>query len=162
MTRLSSNTTLFLKIFLPTFWISFFTLVTLVVFFFTPDDVPLFQNWFFRSWYLFIYISFLLLFYFTFMRIQRVEFNGEVFLVSNYLKTYNCSIHDIEKLVLRNYFIFRTGNLVFHKKTKLGKKVKFILSKAMFSEALNRYPQLLEIIDDQGNVIEDLKSRPDK
>ncbi len=159
MTRLSSNATLFLKIFLPTFWISFFTLVTLVIFFFTPDDIPLFQNWLFKGWYLFIYISFLLLFIFTLMRIQRVEYNGEIFLVSNYLKTYNCSISDIDALVLRNYFLFKTGNLKFNKPTKLGKKVKFILSNSMFAAALERYPYLIDKIEDQGKIIEGLKSQ---
>ena len=140
MHRISSNATLFLKIFIPTFWTVFFGAFTIAVLavdvsYFGP--VP-------AIWMKIGLAAFLLLgvafFYFTFLRLKRVELDEHFIYASNYLKTYRYPYHNVEKITERDLGLFHIVQIHLKVPGNFGKKLTFLLDEAMFQDFLNKYP----------------------
>lgn len=151
MTRISNNITIFLKIFVPTFWFVFFTSFLVAIFFVDGDRIPLLASTPFRIAYTSVYLIFALLFYFTIMRLKRVDMDTEKMYVSNYLKTYAYPITDLEKITLNNYGLFRT--MTFHLKSagSFGKKIKIIPSYKNYQSYLGKHSEIFSHLTEYPN-----------
>jgi hypothetical protein len=126
MFRLSSNFTLFWKLFFPTFYLTFFGLLILASFTVDPGDVPFLANPIVRIAMIVIYLLFLLFMWFTIMDIKRVEADNESLYVTNYLKSYKYSRSDVVSIDVKDFILFKVTSLVMKEKTKMGKKITFI------------------------------------
>lgn len=144
MQRVSSNSTLFFKLFLPTAWIVFFTTFTVALFVVDRQSLPFLTSPVFKYPFLALYVLFFLLLYKTVMQLKRVELGIDYYVVSNYFKTYRLLYDDIERIK-----ILPLGSLQlisFHLKAKgsFGKKIVFLASKNLFELALKSNPALDE------------------
>jgi hypothetical protein len=126
MFRLSSNTTIFWKLFFPTFYISFFGLLLLVSYRADPADIPLLSNIYVKSTMTIIYIAFITLMWFTIMNLKRVEEDQDYIYVTNYYNTYRYLKTDIQSIATKDYSIFKVTTLTMKDITKMGKKIRFI------------------------------------
>ena len=143
-TRVSSNLTLVLKIFLPTLWIAFFGLLTIAIFFSSGEENLLFGDWTFKLSVLGFFLVFLFFIYFTVMKLLRVEFSTEAFSASNYFQTYQYSYEDIEELKEYN-LIFKTLVCIKMKGiTKHGRNIFFLKSKAWYNDFIAKHPEIFE------------------
>ena len=132
MVRLSSNLTLFFKLFIPTGWVSFFGLFTLVIFVVDTTDKPLLASTVFRLSFLAFFLIFFAIIYFTIFQLKRVEHKEGDIYVTDYFKTIKLPIENIHRISTLNLIIFKV--VWFHLKTKgvFGKRIPFIAKKSNF------------------------------
>jgi len=133
MQRLSSNLTLFLKLFVPTGWLSFFGLFALVIFVVDTTDKPLLASFYFRVGFMAFFVIFLTLIYFTLFQLKRVETEGGYVFVTDYFKTIRFPLENINNISTLNLGLFKVVWL--HLKTKgiFGKRIPFIAKKSSFN-----------------------------
>lgn len=126
MYRLSSNWTLFLKIFLPVFWLSFIGGFMLAAFVSNNIEFPQFTSLKFRIEILFIFLSGVIFFIFTFFRLKRVDVENDFIYVTNYFKTYRYHVGNIAEIKVYNHLILKAAHLKFTSRSSFGKKIIFI------------------------------------
>ncbi|HFA51855.1 MAG TPA: hypothetical protein ENJ95_22795, partial [Bacteroidetes bacterium] len=102
MQRISSNATLFLKVFFPLFWLVFFGIFTLAVILSNVEQFTAFNFAYVKLAIGAIFIIFAIIFYFTLIQLKRVELDGGYIYASNYFKTYRYPYHNIEKITERD------------------------------------------------------------
>ncbi len=144
MQHVSSSLTLFYKYGLTTGYIVFFGTMTLAFWFI--DDVkviaglplPLFRlilSGFFLCMVLFLYWSV--------MRIKRVEMDEHFFYVTNYFKNVRYPYHQIEKVVEKDFLLFKTIHIYLKQAATFGKKISFVSSRDRFDEFLKEHPEVV-------------------
>lgn len=140
MHRISSNFTLLLKIFLPTFWISIFTLFTVAVFISSPDTLPVFHNPLFRWGWVVVYLGMIMLMYFTIMNLKRLELNDQSMLISNFFRNFQSGFDNVKSISISNYGLFKIATMTFVAPTKLGTSASFMLSGQRYKDFIQTYP----------------------
>ncbi len=143
-TRVSSNLTLVLKIFLPTLWIAFFGLLTLAIFFSSGEENLLFGDWTFKLGILGFFLVFLLFIYKTIMRLLRIEFAENAFSASNYFETHQYKYEDIEEIREYNLLFKTLVQIKMKGLTKYGRSLYFLKSKAWFNGFVESHPQIFD------------------
>ncbi|PHI20751.1 hypothetical protein CEQ90_06790 [Lewinellaceae bacterium SD302] len=142
--RLSSNATLFYKIFLPVFWTTVVLLATLALWL-APEHyfggLPLESL---RWAMLLLLVAGSATFWLLFWPLKRVEANNEYVYVSNYFKAarYRWDT-DVERLSERNLLLFRFGILELKGSGLFGSSVRFLVSKKLLESFRNDYPGLV-------------------
>lgn len=144
MERLSSNATLFLYLFLPVFWSVFFGVFTLAVFLADEMYFSFLPIQIFRGGMLFFYVTGLLVIYFTFLKLKRVELTSEHLYITNYFKTARYPIAAISHLEWRRWFGISLGIFNLHAKGIFGQRILFLGRKKLIGELHHRYPQWLK------------------
>lgn len=144
MLRLSSNFTLFYKIFVPTSWASFFGLFGMVILLLDPSDEPFLTSAYFKIGYWVFFILFAALFYFTVIQLKRVEYENEHLFFTNYFKTVKLHVSLIEKITFIDIIVFKVGVIHLKQKGTFGKKIKFLTKQATFEIFSEKYPQLVQ------------------
>ena len=140
MLRLSSNLTLFLKLFLPVFWTTVLAGITLVVWF-SPEHyfggVPL-QS--LRLGMLFVLLTWVALSFFVLWPLKRVETDGEYVYVSNYFKTARYHLVDEVRGIIEGRLLFLpVCTLELRGKGTFGKRIRFIASRKQFDSFRAEY-----------------------
>ncbi len=142
MQRISSNATLFLKIFIPTIWMVFFVAFTIAVWI---SDVSYFGPvpaiWMKLGLAAFVALG-ATFFYLTFLRLKRVELDELYVYASNYYNTYRYPYHNIEKITERDMALFHIVHIYLKVPGKFGKKLTFLLDEDMFKDFLAKYPDV--------------------
>ena len=141
MHRISSNLTLFFRIFIPVFWTTFYGLFTIVMFLADQSTIQLFQSDLLKYSNLLFYFSSLLIIYLTIFQLKRVELSQESVYVTNYLKTVRYSFDSIESIGFRNYYFFKLGFIVLKEKGTFGKKIVFLLKKKYLEDFIQEHPE---------------------
>lgn len=134
MQRVSTNATLFLKIFVPTFWIVFFGAVTLAVW---TNKAAFFGNipaGPFRWGVLFFFVSGLAVFAFTLMRLKRVEFSPEHIFVTNYFKHFRYSFQDVSSLHESSFLFLKIVTIELKASGSFGKRFTFVASTRLYED----------------------------
>ena len=142
MHRISSNLTLLLKIFIPTLWLSFFGIFTIAFLFSNVEQFATFIFW--KLGLLFFFLAFTALFYFTIMKLKRVELGKDFVYASNYLKTYRYPYHNVEKMTEHDLGLFTLVKIHLKTPGKFGKKIPFLLDEAMLKDFLKKNPEMVE------------------
>ena len=142
MQRVSTNLTLFYKIFLPSFWIVFFSSFGVYVWFFNTGDIGSMNASTFKIVYLLFFLTFIGLFLYTIMRLKRVEMDGKSIYVTNYFKHYQYPYSNIEKIVEAPFPFLRVVTIYFKKEGHFGEKIFFIPSKKRFQQFLINHPEV--------------------
>ena len=148
MQRVSSNASLFLKLFLPTFWLVFFGLFTLMSIL-TENDNPYFNTTSYKISIAVLYLAVAFVFYISFLKLKRVEMGPGGFTVSNYFKTYKYNYANIENFRENNYYLFRTVKISFKEKSMFGKKISFISNKSRIAEFFKSNPEIYSFLKDK-------------
>lgn len=162
MQRVSSNLTILFKIFIPTVWIVFFSIFTLMLFIASEQQIPFLTSPSFKFPFLAAYILFFLLIYFTLLQLKRVEMGAGYYYVSNYFKTYKLIYEDIERVDIIP--VGRILVVTFHLRARssFGKKIIFLASKNLFTLFLRDNPDVAqvfkELMTDDVQGLLDIKS----
>lgn len=141
MQRVSSNLTLFFKIFVPAVYITFFGLVSIMLLVIDPGDFPLAGNPYIKYGFVCIYVIFVLLMYFTILDLKRVEFDDGSIIVSNYFKTYRYRFEDVEHMYEHNFGLFTVITIKMKANTKMGRKIRFLAQMKYFNDYKERHPK---------------------
>lgn len=140
--HVSSNWTLFLKIFFPVFWGVFFGITTLAFLFSKSSyigGVPINS---FRLLMVSFFCTGMAVMYFTMMQLKRVEVDSDFVYVSNYMKTARYPFHNIEKLEETSYLISKVVHIYFKSPGIFGKKAIFLSNQTRLQEVLKKRKEL--------------------
>lgn len=151
----SARTTLFLKWFLPVFWVCFMGSVTLLsLFFFSFEGIkPPFTPTSAKILIASFFLTSLGLMYLLWMRAKWVAVDENHIYVSNFFRSYRYTYSSIERIQeARVLFIFRRVTLHFHQPGAFGKSV-FFWANYYWHHFLRNHPQVLEqILQSTGNL----------
>jgi len=142
MQRLSSNLTLFFKIFLPVSWCSFFGLFGVVIFILDTNNEPFLTSSMFRSIYVGFFLLFMALIYFTIFQLKRVETSEGYIYTTNYFKTIRFPIENIKKISVMNLGIIKIARMHLYNKGLFGSKIPFITKWTNFESFRTQYPDI--------------------
>jgi hypothetical protein len=152
MQRVSTNLTLFFKLFIPVFWIIFFGALTGA---FWMSDLQFIGAYPARPLKIGMLVFFLVgvaLLYWSVMRLKRVEMDAHFVYVTNYFKHFRYPYHNIEKIEEKDYLLFHTFIIRFKTPGRFGKQISFIASWNRFQHFLDTHPnvvgQLMEKAED--------------
>jgi hypothetical protein len=140
MNRLSSNLTLFLKFFIPVFWIVFFGAFTTASMMYQFEYFGNIPAKAFRMGVLLFYLSGVVMFVFTLMRLVRVEADEQFLYVTNYFKTARYPYHNIEEVQESDFLGFMLINVVFKEAGIFGKRINFVASKQLYRAFWEQHP----------------------
>lgn len=143
MTHVSSSLTLFLKYGFPTGWLVFFGAFTIAFWFI--DDISVITNMSTGTFRIILTLTYLVIaaiIYWTVMRLKRVEMDEHFLYVTNYFKTARYPFHQIEKVVKKDYWIFKSIHISLKEAATFGKKISFIASRNRFDEFLKEHPEV--------------------
>ncbi|NBC24667.1 MAG: hypothetical protein GVX78_03525 [Bacteroidetes bacterium] len=132
--RISSNWTLGLKVFFPTFWFVFYGAIVLALFVTPSAQLQIFGEMNFKMAVLIFYVSGSIVIYFTLMRLKRVEFDHDFLYVSNFFITLRIPWHNVKKHHERKILWLHLGSFSFHEPTRFGKQITFIESRSLMKE----------------------------
>ena len=141
MYRLSSNTTLFFRLFLPTAWLVFFGLFTIAVWV-SNENMGALNHWYVKLGLTLFFLSGLIFFILTFFRLRRVESDGKFLYVSNYFKTYRYDVGSIDNFRETGIIFFAIGHFELKHKGKFGKVLHFIITRKNVEEFKRAYPEV--------------------
>ena len=141
MHRLSSNATLFFKIFVPVFWTTILVGLTLVAWFVENNQFEGSQLTSFRYATLFALVVGLTSFVLLFWPLKRVETDGENVYVSNYFRTafYHWE-RDVEKVTETRILFLRFVTIHLNGKGSFGQKMRFLADKSLLDEFREQRP----------------------
>jgi hypothetical protein len=142
MQRLSTNYTLFLKFFIPIFWLVFFGLFLLAMFTFGKDLAGFFQQPLFQIGAILFYLSGLALFYFTLLSIKRVEADEHFVYVTNYFKTFRYPWHNVASIEESSFLSFKTVTITLKEAGQFGPNIRFVASKRLYEGFWKEYREL--------------------
>ncbi len=143
MTRVSTSLTIFLKLFIPTFWIVFFGIFTIAVWLTDETIGPLsFISFKIGLTAFFLFGIFML--YLVLMRLKRVEMDDEFIYVTNYFKTFRYPYHNIKKIRESDFLILKTVRIFFKEKGYFGKSIFFVASRKNLQHFLEEHTNVVE------------------
>jgi hypothetical protein len=131
MHRLSANTTLVWKLFVPIFFGTFVGLLCIIAYAADTDDMLLLGNPLVRFGLIIAYVATMITFWYTIADLKRVEADDQYIYVSNYLKSYRYKKEDIVEEYTKNFLLFKVNTYVMKEKTTMGKKIRFIGDKSL-------------------------------
>lgn len=147
MHRVSSNLTIFFKIFLPTVWIVFFTSILIMVFTISSQMLPAITTPGFKLGYIIFYLLFMLFIYFTIFQLKRVELGPDYYFATNYFKTYKLIYDDIKSIETIEFGRFILVTFHLQGKSSLGKKITFLANKQLYGIFIDSHPDVAKKIE---------------
>jgi len=150
MQRISTNLTLFYKIFIPTFWIVFFGAVLLASLLLPYPYVGNIPRSTFQIGMLLFFLSGVGALYITLMPLKRVEMDRDFVYVTNYFKTYRYPYHNIEKIEVSKFLFFSTAVLHLREGGRFGKHMRFVPSLFRLRDFLESNPAIEAELEVEG------------
>ncbi len=144
--NLSSNLTFFYKLAIPIMWMTFFGAFTLAVWFSGETNFGTFSAATLQTYMPIFFALGFLFFYWSMLRLKRVEIDSHFIYATNYIKTYRYPFHQIEKVVEKDFGLFRTIYIHLKQKGNFGKKIYFIASRSRYKKFLNEHPEIAKSV----------------
>lgn len=144
MKRLSSNSTLALKIFLPVFWVTFFGVLVLAFLLADYQGSTFLKSGTFKVILVMCYLIGCLGLYLTFWKLKRVEADEFFIYVTDYFRTARYPFHSIIEIKTAKYPFFNLAVIQFKEKGIFGKKAYFIHKSEAFERVVLHHPELME------------------
>ena len=141
MIRISSNSTMFWKLFVPIFYATFFGLLGMVIVFEWGVGFSFFSSIYIKISYVLMFLSLLGFMYFTIMSIKRIDAKENSFIVTNYFKAYQYMVEDIESYHTYDFFILKLHSIHLKAKGKFGRKIRFIPYEIGIDVLKDQYPE---------------------
>lgn len=149
MIRISSNATIFFRIFVPVFLLVFYFLFVIMTWLNALANVD-FPLWFKISNTIF-FLSMAVIFWQTSWKLFRLELGPEHIYVSNYMKTVRYSYESVKKASYVPFLLWKIGSIELHQKGIFGKKIKFLLtSKKEAVKNLDEFIDYLKITSSEA------------
>ena len=146
MYRLSSNATLFWKLFIPVFWTTILTGLTAVAWLVKDNTFSGDMLTSFRYGTLFALVVGALSFYLLFWPLKRVETDGEKVFVSNYFRTAFYSWErDVEAFTETRFLFFRFATIHLNGVGSFGRKLRFLADKSLLDNFKEERPGVLPV-----------------
>ena len=142
MQRVSTNLTLFYKLFIPIFWAVFFGCAVVALLIVNPPYIAGIKSPFWKLLLGGSYVLGLLLIWWAIARLKRVEMDEHFVYVTNYFKTARYPWHAIEHVGERDWLIWHPVDITFKQAGTFGKKVTFVPSKTHFNSFLREQAEL--------------------
>jgi len=144
MHRLSSNATLFLKIFFPVFWTTIMAILVLVVWLVEPSKFGGLDMTSLRWGATFALVVGVASFLVLTWPLKRVETDGEKVYISNYFRTafYRWD-QDVEAVEEFNYLFFRIGVIQLNGVGSFGRKMRFVVSRRLMKKFRENFPGVI-------------------
>lgn len=144
MERVSSQLTIFMRIALPTIWLTTVLSLTLLLGWTVRGKAQVFHNPFVWLGLLFVLGSGIAFIYFILWRLYRVDMDHANAYISNYFKTFKYPFSDIEsitdsKLLPGRLFIIRLKS-----KGTFGKNIYFLASQKLWKDFQMEHPGVFE------------------
>ncbi len=144
--QLSSNSTLFYRLFVPTLWLGFFGAFFLAIFFSEKPEIGG-LNLNSLKWELLAFVlTFVVVFKFTLWKLLRIDADMEYIYVTNYFRTVRYPLQDVEKIEVSRGFIYQYGTLYLKGKGYFGQNLSFIASKPRVEKFIAAEPVIAVII----------------
>ncbi len=141
MYRLSSNATLFFKIFLPVFWTTIMVGINVVAWFASENNSESAQLQSLRYGLLFTLVMGAAGFWLLFWPLKRVETDGKDVYVSNYFRTAHYSWeHDVAGIEESNFLGFRLCWLELNGVGSFGRRMRFLGSRKLMAGFKEAFP----------------------
>jgi len=143
MDRVSSQLTIFLRIALPTIWLT--TILSLVVLLAVAvsGKAQVFSNPIVLAGLVFVLASGIAFIYFFLWRFYRVDMDERYVYVSDYFKTYKYSFHDIESIKGSSWAPTRVFTIKLKSKGSFGKEIQFLASQKLWNDFVNEHPEVM-------------------
>lgn len=154
MFRVSSNLTVFFKLFLPTVWIVFFTTFTASLFLADDGQLPLLTSPAFKYPFLGVFVIMFVILYFTLLQLKRVELGEDAYIVTNYLKTYRLIYDDIDKITVIPLLGLQIVIFRLKARSSFGKRIVFLASRYLYDNFMSTHPDIaakLQAITNKGS-----------
>lgn len=132
MQRVSTNLTLFYKVFIPTFWIIFFGAFTITSFVYKEQYQGSIPGQWLRLGAVIFFLAGLFLLSITLLRLKRVEMDKDFVYVTNYFKHYKYPWSNIAKISEHKFLYAKIVTIKFKVKGTFGKQITFIASNKLF------------------------------
>jgi len=142
MQRVSSNLTLFFKIFIPVFWAVFFG-AFLIALFVEKEALFSTNTSNFRIGAVLFYLSGLAMYYFLFFNLKRVEFSEEHIYVTNYFKTVRYSWPSVDRISNTSFLTFTIATIELKEAGIFGKSMTFLASRKHYKQFMLDHPGVL-------------------
>ena len=144
MYRLSSNATLFWKMFVPIFWTTILFSLTMVAWFVDDNNFEGELLTSFRYATLFCLVMGVAAFYFMFWPLKRVETDGDKVYVSNYFRTaYYHWGRDVEAFTTQNFLFFKFATIHLNGVGSFGRKLRFMADRSLLRHFEEKHPGVL-------------------
>lgn len=148
--NVSSNWTLFLKIFFPIFWGVFFGAMTIAFWLTDSTSIGNMSIFNFRLLMTSFFITGMLVLYFSLMQLKRVEVNEHFLYITNYKDTARYPFHNVEKLEEANYFLFKIVKVYLKTPGIFGKKMIFLSNSFRLQEVLKKRTELAAVYGEEN------------
>lgn len=150
MIHISTNATLFLKFAIPIVWMVFFGSFMIGAWLVeaTPETGPSMPLRIGLTLFFFVGVAF---FYWTCLRLKRIEVDNEFVYVTNYFKTFRYPWHNVEKIEEKDFLFFRTVYFYFKTPGQFGQKVYCVASQKRLNEFIQTYPEVAGQFQDASN-----------
>ena len=149
MQNVSTSFTVILKFALPTCWIVFFGAMTIAIWFVDIGPVAGMEAGTFRIVMSVFFLLGVAMLYWAVMGIKRVEMDDHFFYVTNYFKNIRYPYHQINKVVEKDYLLFRTLQIFLKQPGQFGKKITFIPGRINFDQFLAEHPQVVKQLENK-------------
>ena len=146
MQRVSTNATLFYRLFLPIFWAVFFGAVTIAIFVANREFYGEIPGNMLRIGSAVFFISGLVMIYFTLLQLKRVEMDDKYVFVTNYIKNFRYPWHNIEAIAEHKFLFFKLVTITFKTPGHFGKKIVFAASHKLYASFWEEHPDLKESV----------------
>ena len=140
--RLSSNWTLLYRLFIPTFWITFFGAVVITIWFLKGRYFGAASANYVKALVTSFYLTTLIILYFTVIQLKRVEIDKDFLYVTNYFRHLRYPLSSIEKITERNFGLMKVGKVYLNKKGTFGKEFIFMISRTEYPIFWDQHPEI--------------------
>lgn len=148
MFQLSSNATLFLKVFLPSIWLAFFGTFLMATCLIDDPYIGGFPIIFFRvGLAIFLLLGFAF-FYITVFRLKRIDADEDFLYVSSYYSNYRYPYENVERVKIKDFGLMYLGIVTLKQAGSFGKKMYFLASTRSSKKFFEAYPALVPIFQD--------------
>lgn len=144
MQRVSTSLTLFFKFFIPVFWIALVGALTTAALTVSYSYIGSIPAGTFRIGIVLFFLTGVLMFGFTLMRLKRVEMDEHYIYVTNYFKAARYPYHNIDRIEERKFLFFKIISIYFKTPGIFGKSAFFLASLKLYSIFWNAHPELYE------------------
>lgn len=145
MQRVSSQLTIFLRIALPTIWLTSIVSIIILLGLAVRGKAGLFGNPFIWIGLLVILGSGFLFIRLVLWRFYRVDMDHRYVYISSYFKTYKYLYSDIEFIRDSKILPGRIFCIVLKSKGSFGKNIHFLASQVLWLDFLKEHPGLFEL-----------------
>ncbi len=144
MQRISSNASLFWKIFFPTFWFAFYGILTVALWAYTGEEQSFLLDKGFRWGITIFYVLGSFVIFLTILQIKRVEYEDEKLYVTNYFRTIRIPFELISHISIQNFGVFKRGKIYLHKNTPFGKSIVFMVTVKLIEDLMEEHPEFFD------------------